>query len=385
MKSSLILFGIFISFFQFPGYLYVQTTIAILISFYAIPQFIKRPINIKISYPLFLLLWLLWSILTIFWVKDFVAWLMYNAIIFIAFVYAISILEYINVDGFIEKIFKLLLISNIIHNLIALGEYFTEIYIFNFNTTMVEQARAQRAPLSFFDNTNDLAFYLMFSFVFIYFLMKPRKLKWILLISNFFLILTSGSRLVLIGLVVGSIFYILFLSYNRLSAWFLRVVISIVVILTLFFLVNTSFDDIQNIDISAYIRTNLFMNSFDFLRKSKFIGVGAGNIPYYLENYSNLPVYGIYQVHSWWVDILVTFGIPFFVVYVVKYLKTLAKSIKLSLNFDSPLYKANTVLLISFIIASNSSSVIFPRIWMWILLGTIFIVTDAKVKESEVK
>ncbi len=55
-------------------------------------------------------------------------------------------------------------------------------------------------------------------------------------------------------------------------------------------------------------------------------GVGIGNVEYWMENFRVYETFGILNVHNWWVEILVNFGIFIFVRYVLFY-SSLVRSI----------------------------------------------------------
>ena len=110
-------------------------------------------------------------------------------------------------------------------------------------------------------------------------------------------------------------------------------------------------------------------NGFEYLKMTKYVGVGAGNILYYLQNVRLKPTYGIFSMHNWWLEILVTYGVFCFSIYTFYYLSIIRKAINLK-------NKWIVAWFVSFIFASISSSNIFTTSWVWIFLAFMFTVTE---------
>src|SRR5690606_27985022 len=70
--------------------------------------------------------------------------------------------------------------------------------------------------------------------------------------------------------------------------------------------------------LSIVIRWYLLMYGLRFLRESHFMGVGAGNVEARMEAYRELLDNKV-NIHNWWAEILVNFGVIVFALYVVFY------------------------------------------------------------------
>src|SRR5699024_3274577 len=83
----------------------------------------------------------------------------------------------------------------------------------------------------------------------------------------------------------------------------------------------------------------------------------------------------ILNIHSWWFDILVSYGVVFFCIYVIFYMHKIYISYKKVKNTNSVFNKIYTSFLLVFVIVSNTSSTFFTKIWIWIFLTIIFILS----------
>lgn len=67
---------------------------------------------------------------------------------------------------------------------------------------------------------------------------------------------------------------------------------------------------------SATVRKYLILNGLYFLHKSHYIGVGPGNVEVYMED---APKVNKINMHNWWGEVLVNFGIIIFIFYMSLY------------------------------------------------------------------
>lgn len=71
-------------------------------------------------------------------------------------------------------------------------------------------------------------------------------------------------------------------------------------------------------DKSVSIRKYLIGNGFHFLAESHFLGVGAGNVEHYMAGAPG--VEDKTNIHNWWMEVLVNFGVMIFALYIGLYL-----------------------------------------------------------------
>jgi teichuronic acid biosynthesis protein TuaE len=109
------------------------------------------------------------------------------------------------------------------------------------------------------------------------------------------------------------------------------------------------------------------------LLKSLGFGVGAGNAEYYMAHYAVYDTRGILNVHNWWVEILVDYGVFIFIGYIILYYKLFVSFFKLYFRLDNGFGRAacETVLLglAGFLFASISSSSIITLRFHWLFFA----------------
>lgn len=381
MIKKITYLGIILSFFQIPGNLYIHLFLSAILYLLFVLNIneINNSSKTNTDYITLLIIWLLISIFSYIWVKDYNGWLKGCAVLFIALSYSISIHLSIENRKFQKTIINIIIFSAALHNVVGWFEKITRIYLFNKNELMIMQAKMHNNPLSFFDNTNDFAFFLMFIFVIIYYINMKKYIKTPLMISTFFLIIFTDSRAMYISLCI-SIITILYLKIKNIKLKF--IFISFVFITSIFFIfymykMNLLLFDSDNI--SNNVRMNAIKNGFEFLKMSNYKGIGVGNLPYYFRNYSIYPVYGHIQMHNWWMEILTSYGIIFFIYYIIFYIKKIVTSLKLN---RTKTIQFVITWLIAFVFSSISSSTIFPRIWVWIVMAISYEVINLEYRRK---
>ncbi|MFC7440030.1 O-antigen ligase family protein [Laceyella putida] len=85
---------------------------------------------------------------------------------------------------------------------------------------------------------------------------------------------------------------------------------------------------------SAGVRKWLLINGFKFLQQSHYMGIGAGNVEPWMEKYG-VKVNKV-NLHNWWGEILVNFGVLIFVLYMSLYFWMLWRLWKLASLKHSP-------------------------------------------------
>lgn len=124
---------------------------------------------------------------------------------------------------------------------------------------------------------------------------------------------------------------------------------------------------------SLAIRINLLRNSLIFLVNSCGFGVGAGNVEYYMANSQVYDIGEALNVHNWWAEILVNYGLFVFVGYVLFYLGLLTKLYKvhgkLINTSEKMICEALLVGLVVFFFACMSSGSIMTLRPQWIFFA----------------
>lgn len=144
---------------------------------------------------------------------------------------------------------------------------------------------------------------------------------------------------------------------------------------------------------SVTVRKYLLLNGLRFLAKSHYMGVGAGNIEPLMEG---APKVDKVNMHNWWAEVLVNFGVIIFVIYMALYIWMLWRLLKLALLKTSP--NVSSVIrwgavsclaaMIGYSIGGIAPSTAIHFTPMWICYGlslAVVILGEAQIKRKAAK
>ncbi|WP_159431730.1 O-antigen ligase family protein [Atopostipes suicloacalis] len=354
----------------------------------------KKKVSIKEvtnKYSLFLFALLIFSVISLLWIKDFSGWLIYSAVLFTGMVNSFVLWLLISNKKIKNHLMKIILLAILLQNIAGWFEVTTGIYPFAFNieTNHIAYNQLLRRPITFFKNVNDYATYLLFGYIFLL-SYKPKKnifskipyqlkqiLKSLLALSTLGLIFMVGSRGILLVSILSTVLLLLLKINNRMLSK-LAVVLGIGLMVTIIIglLINYGFINIDALDAGDSARVYLIMNGLKYLTNTVFIGVGPGNVSYYLENYRYFPVGHLRTIHSWWIEFLVMYGLVFFVFYISMYARNILKSYKQFKLTKNNLFIFTTTWSIAFTIASVVSSSLHTTLWVIFMHNAMFITVD---------
>ncbi|HAQ06965.1 MAG TPA: hypothetical protein DCR24_05350 [Bacillus bacterium] len=274
-------------------------------------------------------------------------------------------------------------------------------------------AYVQHRPTAVFANENDYASYLALSFFFafaVFHRYKPGAIKihpllirltaGFLVISAIFQIYVSESRANLLSVIIGLVFWFLF--FTKLKEKRYLVIIGLIgfagaylifgsminnIILTVWSQISSAFIPSNNAAASTDIRINLLKNALIFIADSFGMGIGAGNIEYYMKNYAVLPTDNIVNIHNWWAEIFVHYGIFIFVGYLLLYLWLIVSLYKLYRKSqhwkDKLITQALSTSLVAFSLASISPSSFMTLNYSWILVAFALSYINYRLKNND--
>lgn len=327
-------------------------------------------------YQLFYLFWLIYAAISIIWAENISRW--FSGMFFVGTgIFSILFITYfIREKHEIKNLFTIFFVMSVFHHLYAWFESLSVTF-----------------PKTTFGNQNDLATMVLAGFfVGLVIFMNTRKtwLKSLLIlyfISAISLIQITGSRGNSLALLVG-IFALVAMKLMdyKMSRKIFYILVSGAIIFLLALVILPSFREwIANIlevllagkfrpRASNRNRINMILNGLYFLLKSFGLGVGAGNVEHYLMNEAILYV-DAPNIHNWFMDILVGYGIIVFALYMIMYIYILRR---LFLNYfyskDSFIKNTSLVLfsyVIAFVISSMSSATNIIIEWQWVFWGII--------------
>lgn len=371
----------------------------LLLTFIMLLQYLKtnRKIKLKIkndqSFIIgFYFFWLIYSLFSIGWVKDYNSW--FRAVFFIAsgFLIIWILSSYIRKEREFKSIFMIIFGMIILHNLIGWNELLTGNYMFA-DLTIIDRHNqfgynsAARVPISMFYNPNDYATFLVIGIFITYIVFSNSNIKIIkglsiaTIISSGLLLFRSSSRANILGLIVGLIISLYMKYFKKISKKTLLIIFAIPIILLNLFFLESIFASLAN-ELqfsfdggSDYTRLNLIRNGLHFLKETAGFGTGAGNIEYWMETRRIYNVGSIRNMHNWWLEILVGYGIVVFIGYIWMYIK-IAKRLYYSYLNSCNIFIKNTSLgllstMAAFVITSISSSSNLPIEWLWLFWGIV--------------
>lgn len=347
------------------------------------------------NYNIFLAIWLAYGLISLFWaicmidaVRQIVFILIGISLVYFVVLYLRNLKHY--------QIIQMLWVAALAV-VIAIG-YWTIITGQHLPVAKL-YGRIERIPSAVFTNPNDLGSYLAISLPFLMLYIKYGQKVAVKLASTIgsilalFLLVATGSRMNYLALFCGICFWFFFLSAKRerligITA-FLAVFIVIILLPVFFqgdqvspfifgfnkieglFLLLT--EEGQEMDISTGSRINFFLSSFRYLLDTYGFGVGAGNAEYYINNYQYYYTYGYSNLHNWWLEIAVNYGLFILAGFIYYYLSLIVNLFRMRKQFSLPseimISEALLLSLVIFFFAAMSPSSMFGFGPLWVLFA----------------
>lgn len=338
-----------------------------------------------------MVIWLLYAIFTLAFIKDDIGW--YKAVYFLALgvLCVVIFSRYLKDSKSILAAFNLITVMALFHNLIGWYEVLFGEYLFL--DEKVDLYAMFRYPVSMFDNANNFALFMLVSIfsTYICFVNSKHRLVKIgcalLILSSTYLLIKTNSRANILGLLLAIGFFILMQMKNKRAR---RLLLIGIVAAFVFALLKPDtiihvFDSIynklylklsgDNSSDSDTIRINLIKNGLAFFERTFGVGVGAGNIEYWMENFRVYDTSYIRNMHNWWMEVLTGYGVVIFTLYIIYYIR-LAKTMLYSYRIAEDKLNASISLgimcfMIGFVLGSISSSSNIGTEWLWVFWGVI--------------
>lgn len=314
-----------------------------------------------------ILLFFIYSLLHIFCSKDFVL--------------AIKNQIYILCGISIFYTFKILLKKNNIHILRLLKK----IFIFIIVIGVLEIFHIIRwysspytidlsVPSGFYGNTNNYATVLIIIFPFIFFMKNSIK-KFFILLLMIFILKKCDSRANEIALIIEIFIFIVLVFYK--SGLYKKIFLFIIGIVSICLLKNKIVDKFhlfyelvnatESRADSIGLRKMLILNLLFELKKIKvfLFGVGGGNAAIIHK----MKTGELMSSHSFFLDLLVEYGIFMFSLLVIYYINLILKNLKSYIKKNNYINGSLFISLIGFAIGLNSMSGVIYFFPFWCLLG----------------
>ncbi|WP_445490706.1 teichuronic acid biosynthesis protein TuaE [Niallia sp. 03133] len=400
-------FSIEINFFTLFFYRLMLMVVAALYLFYSIKE--KRLVKDFQQLPLkgvwlFLCIWFCYGCISVLWAKSIIDAVKYMLLLTIGmmFVYLANII--------FTRVSRLLIFyviwmgMTVVLLMLGLINHYMQIQLPSSSLYGGPEYKLAY-PTAVFFNQNDLATFLSISFFFYMAAARNsssvwiRRGSWLLGILSVYVIYLTESRASLLAIIAGICVYFFLLSNHKVkkAIGFSFVIFSIIGMLITapivinkmeeWTMISESYEGIKPLP-SNLARINLLKNTFYYVLDSYGLGVGAGNIPYYLEKYPFYPTGDIWQVHNWLAEIIGNFGIFIFLGYIGMIFYICLSLYKLYKVAYSPAYRmlleacftAQIAFLVSSISPSSVSNLYFHWVFLGFVLSTIAVLKRRKHK-----
>lgn len=345
------------------------------------------------NYLWFLVLWLVYAVLSLGWAAEKVEAIREIIFLFMGISVIFFVVFYFSTLKDLKRLYNLWLVILLALIGIGLWEHATGSHL-GVSGLANAPERFRFAPTGVFHNQNDYATYLALSipFVLVFIRYKGGLTKRLsgmaILILSLYLVIVTFSRANYLAIILGVAFWFLFLL--KVKSKIKVLALTGLVALLLFVAFPSWIQDVfgtVNVQLgslaaqmttspelgSVAVRLNLLRNSLIFLVNSGGFGVGAGNVEYHMANFQVYDTHGITNVHNWWAEILVDYGVFVFAGYVLFYLGLLTKLYKVHGKLidisEKMVCEALLVGLLVFFFASMSSSSILALGTPWIFFA----------------
>ncbi|MBC7231554.1 MAG: O-antigen ligase family protein [Actinobacteria bacterium] len=351
------------------------------------------------GFMIFLIVWLMFAIVSVTWAHS-----TFDAIRNITFLTTgISLIffhaYYFDNENDLRRLFNIWIGALIALLLIGLWENITGHHLpisgyskerlLLLHPAVASQVRYR--PTGTFNNPNDYATFISICIPFAISLTRYNKrislkiLGVLCVLLGIYLILKAQSRGNLLAVFLELSVMFLFLLKNYRKIGFILFILLFVVVLYLAFpmIASTTITEVQESTSSLMFelpvqggqgttRWNLARNSISFFVSTYGLGVGAGNAEYWMEYRPKYYTHGITNPHSWWLELLVNYGVLVFFGYLFFYYNILLylwKAYKRLEGIMKMICEALLLSLVGFTIASWSSSSVMALAPHWLMIS----------------
>jgi len=337
----------------------------------------------------FLLIWLIYGILSLAWAADKGEVLKEVLYLFSGISIIFFIVYFFSQKKDLRNYYYLWIIVLAIFTMIGYWENITGNHFMISRNVLGLHPINKWRPTAVFHNENDFASFLgiVLPFILAWLHYKKGIIKKIvgfaLFGSGIFLLLETGSRINILVIILELFVLFMFLIKGRkkIKVLILTGFIALVGLLVFPEISNNSMNTLskqmgsirlENDSISA--RISLSKNAVYYTIQSYGFGVGAGNIERYIEDYTPYPLrHELTNVHNWWIEILANYGVFIFIGYIFLYFNILRNLWRIwhrvIEKWDKIICESLLLSMIGFAIVSISSSSLMTFNPQWLLFG----------------
>lgn len=248
------------------------------------------------------------------------------------------------------------------------------------------------APTGLFANQNDYATFIAFSMPILLSRAqyeKSRLIRFVLLalfLAGVIMLLLTTSRANYAAVLISTLFW--FIAFTSVMNKFKFVIAGIFFLVLILYNLNEEswyyleyvWEDLSALsdgthDSGLNVRSNLVKSALYYTVTTFGFGVGAGNIEYYLENFPVYETGSISNVHNWWLENLVNYGLFIMLLYLSFFLSLFLSLWKVRnqtpFSEIKSMAEAMICLLLAFPVSSISSSSLIAFNPHWLIFGFI--------------
>lgn len=342
--------------------------------------------------------------LTLFWTSDLIESVRYLYFLF-EWLYVFYICVYcLKEKDIFDQFCQIMILLYALFLVIGVSESLTGWHLPQSGSLVYQTTTSRYQPTGFLFNTNDFASLLALFFPFVWVRVQGNRKKsvaWIgggaLFFLTFYLILITNSRLALLSFGIS----VFILGFSWLKGWSLLIWYTVasgaafLATLGQASMTQSVVEQIKNTFFdkggSTADRVDMYQVSWELIKDSYFMGLGAGNLPLRLDEY----MYGFERIsdnywapHNYWLEALANGGaIPFMCLLVCFYLY-MQESVKQwwGSNFTAE-SAVPLLILVAFLAASIglSSSIDKVHLAIGLGLGLHLLNTNSVQKEKRVQ
>ncbi|MCL6472820.1 MAG: O-antigen ligase family protein [Firmicutes bacterium] len=350
-------------------------------------------------YLFFLALWISYAILSLAWADSRVAAVKDILLLFTGLSLIFFLVLYFTKLEDLKRLYYLWLVTLVVTIGIGYWNIFTGKQLFEHpEIPAAFRALYMHIPRATFFNQNDYATYLALSipFVLAFIRFVGNKLGMVaglaLIVLVFHQLLLTNSRANYVAIIIGVVFWFIFLLRGKDKLKVLAIAILLVLILFVAspgqmhrasILVQKQLTSIfvnpDPVDDTLGVRERLIANCLIFLKQHYGFGVGAGNVEYHMAKFAVYDNEGVLDAHNWWVEVATNYGIFIFISYLMFYCGLLVRIFRAYFKLESPFEKMiGESMLVGFFIfpvaATSSSSIMgFGPQWFFFAFSLAFL------------
>lgn len=331
----------------------------------------------------FFAVWLIWTVVSVWRSRAINSWAYYVLFLCIS----IMLMQYL-ISREDVRIFQViprgLAAALMVHLAIGIHDVITHNYLFEVGE--FSKRYYGKVGVSVFHNPNDYSTFLIVVFPFVMHLFAQansaleRAVYAAAVIMSVYMLAVNESRVaVLAGTALILIYVFLLTRYSRYK-FVIYLSLPVIVVSALnnpvvrLWIFNVLRENSLNLGRSSdMVRWNLIRNGLYFLRRTYGFGVGAGNMYQWLATRSIYSIGTIRYMHNWYVEILATFGVLIFVLYMIFHMRVL-KILYTRARDERNILGLHTAYMLSFLcfsIMSISSSTNVYSEWVWMYLAVM--------------